>query len=283
MRRTVVAILGSTIVLSTAGCVPQEKYDNLLTAYRTKEQQLYQTTAEMETMSDNEAMLRDQLKRANGDVTRALSRVGNSDDEVARLRQDYEAMLETVSSFDVGPLPAQLNQALVRLASQHSDMLTYDEQTGMLRFSSDFTFDLGKASLSSGARNTLKQLAGILNSTDAAAFETQVVGHTDNVPIRRPATKRDHPTNTHLSVHRAISVRDALVSDGVQPNRVQVAGYGEYRPIAPNGKKGAAANRRVEIYLVPMGQRSEMANSSTIPSTAPTATVNVPTDEEPIK
>ena len=30
MRRTFVAILGSTIVLSSAGCVPQEKYDNLV-------------------------------------------------------------------------------------------------------------------------------------------------------------------------------------------------------------------------------------------------------------
>jgi hypothetical protein len=61
-----------------------------------------------------------------------------------------------------------------------------------------------------------------------------------------------HPTNMHLSAHRAISVRDALVSDGVTANRMQVAGYGEFRPIVPNGANGAAQNRRVEIFLTPL-------------------------------
>ena len=56
----------------------------------------------------------------------------------------------------------------------------------------------------------------------------------------------------HLSAHRAISVRDALVGDGVSANRMQIAGYGEFRPIVPNGPNGAAANRRVEIYLTPL-------------------------------
>jgi len=38
------------------------------------------------------------------------------------------------------------------------------------------------------------------------------------------------PTNMYLLAHRAISVRDALVSDGVAANRMQVVGYGEISP-----------------------------------------------------
>ena len=143
MRRTVVAVLGSTIVLSAVGCVPQEKYDDALNAFRSKEQQLHQANAEIETLNGNERLLRDQLRQANDDVTRAIGQLGASDEEIARLRNDFEAMLATVSEFDVGPLPAQLNEALVRLASQHKDMLSYDERNGMLRFSSDLTFALG--------------------------------------------------------------------------------------------------------------------------------------------
>jgi chemotaxis protein MotB len=79
-----------------------------------------------------------------------------------------------------------------------------------------------------------------------------VVGHTDNVPIRRGSTAAQHPTNMHLSAHRAISVRDALNADGVTANRFMVAGYGEFRPIVTNGARGADANRRVELFLVPM-------------------------------
>ena len=39
-----------------------------------------------------------------------------------------------------------------------------------------------------------------------------------------------------------------------QPNRVAVVGCGEYRPIADNStESGAAQNRRVDIYIVPVG------------------------------
>ena len=278
MRRTVVAVLGSTIVLSAVGCVPQEKYDDALNAFRSKEQQLHQANAEIETLNGNERLLRDQLRQANDDVTRAIGQLGASDEEIAQLRNDFEAMLATVSEFDVGPLPAQLNAALVRLASQHKDMLSYDERNGMLRFSSDLTFALGSASLSSAADQTLNQLAAILNSADARDFEVRILGHTDNVPIKRPSTRAQHPTNTHLSVHRAISVRDALVTDGVTPNRTLVAGYGQYRPIAPNGARGAAANRRVEIYLFPM--TSPVMTEDTTTSTATATATEV---EEPVK
>ena len=56
----------------------------------------------------------------------------------------------------------------------------------------------------------------------------------------------------HLSVSRAISVRSALTPAGIDETRIQVAGYGEFRPITTNGAKGAAENRRVELFLFPM-------------------------------
>ena len=61
--------------------------------------------------------------------------------------------------------------------------------------------------------------------------------------------------------------RVVAINDGIAPTRVQVAGCGEYRPIVTNPAKGGAAqNRRVEIFLVPMT------------NTAPTTITNVPTD-----
>jgi hypothetical protein len=55
----------------------------------------------------------------------------------------------------------------------------------------------------------------------------------------------------HLSVHRAIAVRNALVNSGVTPDHVRVAGDGEFHPLIANTSGGTAENRRVEIYLVP--------------------------------
>jgi len=103
-------------------------------------------------------------------------------------------------------------------------------------------------------------LAGIIDSPAAADFDAVIVGHTDNIPIVKPETKAKHPTNWHLSVHRAISVMNVLRGGAVAPDRLGVMGYGEYRPaVANDTKANRAKNRRVEVYLVPkhaVGQQS---------------------------
>lgn len=276
-------LLLAPIALSAVGCVPQEKYDDLLNAYRAEERQGVQSQAELEAMRQNESMLRGQLQKAVTDLDRAMSQLEDQNGEISQLRDDFEAMLETVSGLDTGPLPADLNAALVRLASQN-DLLEFDERTGMLRFSSDLTFDLGSTTLNPAAKQAIGALASILESEDALAFEIRVVGHTDNMPISRPETRAKHPTNMHLSTHRAISVRDALVKDGIAANRVQVAGYGEFRPVAENGKRGSATNRRVEIFLTPMPaiievvESTESASGESSSDPGPSTT-----DSEPLK
>ena len=63
-------------------------------------------------------------------------------------------------------------------------------------------------------------------------------------------TANKHPTNMHLSCHRAISVRKELMAMGVPADKMQAAGWGETRPYVPNTSSGnTPQNRRVEIYL----------------------------------
>ena len=234
--------------LALAACVPQQKYDDLLTAYRGQEQQLLAVQSDLQTSRANEERLRAQLAALQAEIAAA----GASADptELERLKAKLAAYAKQIADANLGPLPAELSKALADLAAQYPDVLTFDQRTGMLRFNSDFTFASGSAALNKNAEGLVAKLAGILNTPIAQPFEVKVVGHTDNQPIKRVAAQ--HPTNMHLSAHRAISVRDALVSDGVTANRMQVAGYGEFRPIVPNGANGAAANRRVEIFLTPL-------------------------------
>jgi chemotaxis protein MotB len=46
-----------------------------------------------------------------------------------------------------------------------------------------------------------------------------------------------------------------MVKNGIESTRLSVRGFGEFRPIAPNApdKKGNAANRRVEMFIVYKG------------------------------
>ncbi|MFM1867452.1 MAG: hypothetical protein RL591_860 [Planctomycetota bacterium] len=258
------------------GCVPQNQYDDLMSAYRSKEQQLLQLQNDYTTSRANEDMLRKQLAEAAADLAAAKNMVGGDRGALEELEKRYQSLLAQLGSMS--PLPESVNETLERLAAEYPDIFEFDSRLGMLRFKSDVTFDLGSAKLTSKAETVLKKFASILNQGEANNLEVRVVGHTDNVAIRRAATAAQHPTNVHLSAHRSISVRDALVSDGVSANRFMVAGYGEFRPIAENTSKGNADNRRVEVFLVPMsGSAMASGSGSSTKSTTSNSTPKVNT------
>lgn len=264
-------------------CVPQDKYNDLELAYRSQQQQLLRTQGDLDTCRANESRLRSQLAQAAGDLASldALRKGQNVD--VDKLLADYEDLLKKVGNMSGGPLPDELNKALLALAAMYPDLLQFDERRGMIRFAADFTFDPGSIGLKPSAIAALKALAPILNSSEAAPFEVVVVGHTDNVPIRKSAAQ--HPTNMHLSAHRAIAVRDALNRDGVAATRFLIAGYGEYRPLVANGPSGAAQNRRVDVYLMPYFVPTTMAvdPAPIAPATSVPAAAPKVVDDEPTK
>jgi len=278
------ALALATLALGAlSACVPQEKYNDLELAYRSQQQQLLRTQGDLDTCRANESRLRSQLAQAAGDLASldALRKGQNVD--VDKLLADYEELLKKVGNMNGGPLPDELNKALLALAAMYPDLLQFDERRGMIRFAADFTFDPGSVGLKPSAIAALKALAPILNSSEASPFEVVVVGHTDNVPIRKSAAQ--HPTNMHLSAHRAIAVRDALNKDGVSASRFLIAGYGEYRPLVANGPNGAAQNRRVDVYLMPYFVPSTMAVEPAAAAPAPAVPAAAPrvVDDEPTK
>lgn len=250
--RTITLIPLFAALLLSAGCVPQDRYDQLLTSNRSLQEQLSATESERDTARGNLETVRRQLGRSTENISELQAENSRLNRELSTLAQDYDSLLRRVSNLEIGPLPVEVESAIQELAASYPDVLTFDARRGLLRFASDFTFDLGSVELKPDAVTTMQQLARILNSDAAQDLEARIVGHTDNVPVRRAETLRHHPTNMHLSVHRAIAVRDRLVSDGVGSVRIQVAGYGPYRPVAPHRTGGTPENRRVEIFLVPM-------------------------------
>jgi chemotaxis protein MotB len=169
--------------------------------------------------------------------------LGKKDELIARMR---EQCLGGVT------LPAELSTMLEEFAAKE-EMITYDASKGIVKFKSDLLFKSGSDVVLPAAAVAVKSLCTILNSKEAAEFDVIIAGHTDDQPIRY--AKANHPTNWHLSVHRAISVLNIMSASNVAQSRMSVRGFGELRPIAPNepGNKGNPQNRRVEIYIVPKG------------------------------
>ncbi|MFK7956522.1 MAG: OmpA family protein [Lysobacterales bacterium] len=113
----------------------------------------------------------------------------------------------------------------------------------ILNMPSNITFDVDRADLQPGFGDVLDSVAIVLDEYDQTLVE--VTGHTDS--------SGGDSYNQLLSERRADSVGNYLMRAGVMPRRVATAGYGERYPIASNTQaSGRAANRRVELTLVPL-------------------------------
>ncbi len=140
---------------------------------------------------------------------------------------------------------------LAAFAAANSDLLSYDTAKGRIRLLSDVTFTLASDQVKEQTKPVLAALAQICSAEQAEDCRVLIVGHTDDVPIVHEETKAKHPTNWHLSVHRAIAVKDVLKKH-MPEDRLAVMGFGEFKPIAENApnKQGNPLNRRVEIFVI---------------------------------
>ena len=111
-------------------------------------------------------------------------RDGSSSD-LDRLVSDYDRLQRQLIELGAGPLPVDVIDALTELSNRYPEVLEFDAQRGVVRFAADFTFPLCSVELSDSAREALRTFAGILGGTGAESLEVRIVGHTDNVPIRR--------------------------------------------------------------------------------------------------
>lgn len=106
-------------------------------------------------------------------------------------------------------------------------------------------FDSGKASLKNSAKGDLDHIVSVLRDKYSGRL-IDVVGHTDNDPIRKSSWK----DNWQLSTERSLSVLRHLNSNGIPDDRIRAIGCGSGKPIAPNTTaSGKAKNRRVEIVV----------------------------------
>jgi len=106
-------------------------------------------------------------------------------------------------------------------------------------------FNTGEAKLLHGAEPVLAHVAQVLAT---GGFQIRVEGHTDDVPIHNS----HYHSNWELSTARATEVVLMMVQkSGFRPDRVSVAGYAQYRPVASNDtEEGRRRNRRIDLVVI---------------------------------
>jgi chemotaxis protein MotB len=146
----------------------------------------------------------------------------------------------------------QLNQRLSGQIAAQQVHITRLQNAIKVDVNSDLLFPSGSWQMPPQAAQTIAQMAPIL-----APFQQTtiiVTGYTDNVPIGPELQQQGVTSNQQLSLRRAQTVANFLVSQGVNPNLVSAQGLGEADPVAPNDTpQGRAQNRRVELTLAGSG------------------------------
>lgn len=253
--------LAGLVAGGLTGCVSQKEYDLLQQTNRSLESQIADLNGRLDGTGQRLGSLQQQ-RNAAGNTIEGLQA------ENASLRQQLSQTLDTLDGFEARlaslnfvQLDPATDQALSRLARENAGLITYDSQRGMLRFSSDLTFNSGSDIVKQEVVASLQALANVLNSADASGYDLRIEGHTDSEAISANTAQR-HPTNMHLAAHRAIAVRRTLGNEGLGWDRMSVSGWGEHRPVIQNNPTGGtAANRRVEIFVVPTSRNASIGSS----------------------
>lgn len=199
------------------------------------------------------------LDQASSDLATAHTTIDQLNQQLLALRQQLAAIAAALDASEVKnkdqqvqivDLGRRLNQAL---ASKVEELARFrSEFFGRLRevlgdrpdirvvgdrfvFQSEVLFAPGSADLSEDAKKQLAPVAAALKEIAAKIpkdinWVLRVDGHTDKRPISTP----QFPSNWELSTVRAISVVRFLIDQGIPPNRLAAAGFGEYQPVDPH-------------------------------------------------
>jgi len=254
---SVLFLLCTFVVLIINGCVSEQQYKDMKVQNDTQQKRIAELESELQTTRVRLEQLKRQLETAEG---RGSVEISALQQKIAALEEDIEKKKKLISSMQEqllsggASLPVELSTMLEEFAKD-KEMVAYDSSRGVVKFKSDLLFGVGSDIVAPAADKVVKSLCKILNSEQGKKFDVIIAGHTDDIRIGKPDTREKHPTNWHLSAHRAISVLNIMSKNGVDPKRTSIRGFGEFRPIAPNmpNKKGNSQNRRVEIYIVPQG------------------------------
>ncbi len=220
-------------------------------------------------------VLTDELNKQKAVSDQALAQVELLNQQISALRRQLaalEAALDASEQRDkesqaqIADLGKRLNAAL---AQKVQELAKYrSEFFGRLRailgdrpdieivgdrfvIQSEILFASGSADINPSGEAQLRKITDAVKEIAAEipndiSWVIRVDGHTDVNPIHTA----QFPSNWYLSSARAIAVVDFMVKEGVAPNHLVAAGFGEFQPL-DQGKTADALkrNRRIEFKL----------------------------------
>lgn len=221
------------LILLTAAfgssCVAKAQYDQALDRAKFYEQRYYDIESQDTALQEENQRLRQQVGVQTTDL------------------QSASANLDEMMAAKM----SELDKIMSELGTNPGDATKFRVDGGYVyRVKDAILFALGSSEISSEGRKILGRIAQDVNTDQRG--RVYVRGHTDDIPIAKPETKKKYPMgNVQLSVERALNVAQVLTTDGGVPNtRVVIMGFGPNEPVVQNDSAAnRQKNRRVEIFV----------------------------------
>ena len=165
--------------------------------------------------------------------------------QAALAQEEARVARENLETLQSSQRETELAAELARVAEQdrvlREELNAQDTDRGLVLVLNELRFAPNQATLQPGDNRSLDKLAQFLAQSPDRTI--RIEGFTDN-------TGSDD-LNQALSEQRAEAVRQALVERGVDPDRIEVEGFGKDNPVASNDDAaGRQMNRRVEIVIL---------------------------------
>jgi outer membrane protein OmpA-like peptidoglycan-associated protein len=180
----------------------------------------------------------DDARVAAGQAERDQIRLASRERELQSAQQAKQAAQQAQQAADQNALAADAKAS--QLQGELDQLKASQTARGLVLTLGDVLFATGKADLAPGSARKLSQLSQFLiNHKDR---RVEIDGFTDNVG--------SDSYNEVLSQERAAAVKSVLISQGVDPSRIDVEGFGKSFPVASNSDSaGRQMNRRVEVVI----------------------------------
>lgn len=218
-RHAWIALCAAALLVSSAGCVTQGKYDEL--------------AAERDALSKERDGLSEEVTMLEASSEQLAASLVASEVHTQKMRRAYG---ELVTELEIEVAEGQIE------VQQLVDGIR-------LNVSDELLFESGSSVLNEKGRALMVRVAGQIGDEEAII---SVEGHTDNVGVGESLKDR-FPSNWELAAGRAASVVRLLSEEGVNPTRLRAVSRGPFAPVASNDTpEGRAKNRRTEILLRPL-------------------------------
>ena len=160
-----------------------------------------------------------------------------------KLNQALAGKLQEISKYQ-----SEFFKKIKKALGEREDIIVSGDR---FIFPSEIFFESGSDIIQETGREKLYNIIISLKEIsekipDKIDWILRIDGHTDKVPINNERFK----SNWHLSSSRAINIVKFFIEQGISPNRLVAAGFGEYSPLVLDDNEQAyEKNRRIEIKL----------------------------------